>query len=265
MAALATRTRKMPQPRERLFERWRALGRVHQWSEPEVERLLRTTYPRRCFPTELAGARADALKQLTDQDSHFAERDLVRSLAEACQGRGLGAQDILALDLSLHRSGSVLPVGCRRGETRFSTPDMLALERKLFELADHIRKAERFDPPVAMPLKEGVQGGLSLSDEQMAVITHLTRSTGGLHLVAGMAGTGKTVNGGCRKGWRFMGRAFRPRQPPSLRKAVGLPPRPFTAFCGGFNMEPSPWVRGRWLWWTRRRWWGHDNSMTCFW
>lgn len=193
LAVFATRTRKVHVPRERLFERWHALGRVHQWSGPEVELLLQARFPAREPASESASARSDALRELTDHDSHFPERNLVRALAEACQGRGLGARAVLSLNEELQGTGRVVPVGWRRGETQLSTPEMLDLERDLIQVAAQLRLAERPGRSGHLPCPVSDQDTPELSREQGAVIEQLTHSQGGLHLVAGLAGTGKTL------------------------------------------------------------------------
>lgn len=190
--AFATRATKVAIEREALFEQWRQVGRDHGWSTPELEALITSPRILRIPNAERQATRAQALKRLTDFDSHFALRDLTRALAEEAQGRGLGAQEIHQLRDCLFQDHQILPVGYRNHETRYSTPEMLQLERQFLGAARRLHgRSVALTPEssaeVPMPVHHR-----DLTREQSDLVRAVTGSMGGLHLISGWAGTGKT-------------------------------------------------------------------------
>lgn len=193
MVAFETRKTKVAVNRDQLFEEWRRVGLRHGWSEREVALLLHAPLTPRSVEREQAGAKTGALSSLTFHDSHFALRDLVRALGDEAQGRGLGASAVYAMRDALLEGRHVLPVGNRERETRFTTPEMLRMEKALLDTARDLRNqgaTEETSTPLSNALDTARQ---SLSAEQLQVVREVTKALGGLHLVVGMAGTGKTT------------------------------------------------------------------------
>lgn len=194
IAAFATRTRKTHIPRAELFENWQAIGRAHHWTRRNVELLVGAPFPGRNRSQEITQAGRKALEALTDHESHFSLRQLTQAVAEEAQGRGLGAQDIHHIREALVRSGQAIRVGERRREGQFSTPEMIAIERELLEAAARLKSAETCIPGIDAIIDDVVSRHPELSAEQRQAVLAVTQSFGGLQLISGMAGTGKTFS-----------------------------------------------------------------------
>ncbi|MFO1459311.1 MAG: MobF family relaxase [Verrucomicrobiota bacterium] len=193
MVAFETRKAKVAVDRDQLFEEWRRIGLQHGWSGREVSLLLHAPLASRAFEREREGAKIGALSALTFHDSHFSLRDLTRALGDEAQGRGISAREVYSLRDALLVTRHVLPVGIRERETRFTTPEMLRMEKALLITARQLRQQHgaevAFTPKrVALEIQRH-----ELSAEQTQVVREVTKAWGGLHLVVGMAGTGKTT------------------------------------------------------------------------
>src|SRR5688572_6355141 len=127
-AAFDTRASKVMLPRSVLFARWRAIGETHHWSTRQLNLLLHAPFPARNRVQEIEHATQAALQALTQTDSHFSARQLVQNLAEEAQGRGLNADNIMALRQQLLTSPQVVPLQEHLYEPRWTTPEMLAME-----------------------------------------------------------------------------------------------------------------------------------------
>jgi len=190
--AFETRSTKVAPDREKLFSQWRSIGLKLGWSTKELSLLLQSQPLCRNIPAERDATVQASLRRVTEFDSHFALRDLTRAIAEEAQGRGLGANEVYALRDQLFQNHQVLPVGFRDRETRYSTPEMLELERAFLSLSRTLH-AEVKSHEGATCGCDGVLARFpSLSDEQRSVVRAVTGTRGGIHLVCGMAGTGKT-------------------------------------------------------------------------
>ncbi len=192
-AALETRTVKVTRSREELFPLWQATGRAHHWSTKELGWLLHAPFPPRHVEREMHEAAPAALLALTTSDSHFARRQLVQALAEAAQGRGLDADCVLQLHRQLLASPAVVSLGPVSAEPCWTTPEMLALEKRVLALADQMRAVERALPMPSEVILKSSSISPRLSDEQVAALCHVTGAEHGLRIVSGMAGTGKST------------------------------------------------------------------------
>ncbi|HAB15185.1 MAG TPA: hypothetical protein DCE44_01925, partial [Verrucomicrobiales bacterium] len=190
--AFETRATKVVIDREKLLGQWRKIGLGHSWSSEQLAILLRAPLAPRDVQREREATANTALKRVTEFDSHFAQRDLTRALAEEAQGRGLGACEVYALRDQLFQGRQVIPVGFRDRETRYSTPEMLAVEKRMLQVTRDLHGADRPWSSDQANREDVIGRYPSLSQEQGDVVRAVTNSHGGLHLVAGMAGTGKT-------------------------------------------------------------------------
>ncbi|HAB19431.1 MAG TPA: hypothetical protein DCE44_23745 [Verrucomicrobiales bacterium] len=188
--AFETRSTKVQIDREQLFSKWQTVGRALGWSTEELKKLLQVSHRPRDVTRERTDTAQIALHKATEFDSHFARRDLVRALAEEAQGRGIGARGVYQLRDQLFQAGQIVPVGYRNHETRYSTPEMLEIERKFLQAAKTLHEQERAQAHT--PHDEIFARYPTLSGEQREVVRWVTESMGGLQLVSGMAGTGKT-------------------------------------------------------------------------
>ncbi len=204
--AFETRARKVARPREELFAEWQQVGRDHHWSTRELSWLLETPFRPRDLTVERRVTSDTALDRLTLHESHFAIRDLTRAIAEEAQGRGLDAADVRKLRDALLRSRRLIPLGEYRREERFTTQEVLQAEKQLLATAAGLRQAESpiANPPWITDLV--LDQHPTLSSEQRTAIESVTASRGGIQLVSGMAGTGKSFAFGvAREIWEIQG------------------------------------------------------------
>lgn len=205
IANFATRQQKEFRPREELFAEWQRIGRDHHWTTKELSWLLNAKFPARDAATEQSSAAAEAVTKLTTHESHFSRRQIVQAMAECCQGRGLNAATALQLSHDLLRSPEIVPLSQFRGEPQFTTREILALERQIIARAASM--VLRQTPCDGEPVQQAMKRHPMLSVEQRQALQHLCLTSGGLLLVQGMAGTGKsTLFAAAREAWHAQGR-----------------------------------------------------------
>src|SRR5262249_29645432 len=89
----------------------------------------------------------------------------------------------------------------------WTTPAMLAMERHVLQVAQTIHQAERPVRDAEAILARVLPSHLHLSEEQQRALRHVTETAGGLRVVSGMAGTGKsTLFAAAREVWLHQGR-----------------------------------------------------------
>jgi conjugative relaxase-like TrwC/TraI family protein len=187
VAALATRSVKGHVAREELFTEWHLIGMERGFSLLEVRALLAGQKVSRDIEQEKREAVKAAVIAITDKESHFSERDLVRMTAEEGQGRGLGADAVRsAVRETLTLTNDIIALGRVNGELRYTTREMLEIEGRLLSAVEASRTKQ-------FRLTEDVLIKASLSDEQKHALFYITETDGGVKVVAGMAGTGKTT------------------------------------------------------------------------
>ncbi len=202
MAALDTRPDKEALPRDELFPRWRNVGQQHHWGLQEIDWIRNHPHPARNLEIERAMAGPVALHAVTINESHFASRHLIQALAEEGQGRGLNADAVLEMHAALLNSPNVVLLRDVAGEPQWTTPEMLAIETHALQLANamHARERQLLE---ALPTEPRADG---LSAEQQAALRHVTSAIGGIRIISGMAGTGKsTVFRTAREVWASQG------------------------------------------------------------
>lgn len=190
LAALATRPDKVFLPRSDLYERWRGEAAEFDFSNTKVATLDQMTRER--SGEELGVAIGAALSRLTLHQSHFSEREFLRFAAEEAQGRGVGARDVRAgVAAILNSSTEIVCLGELRGETRYTTREILELEAALLSLAKDAGRDTSHTLPMGV-VSQVLAGRPTITGEQAAALLHVTRAPGAVKVVTGMAGTGKT-------------------------------------------------------------------------
>lgn len=192
MAALNTRHVKQHIAREELFEEWNTKGREMGWGSEQAQTLLKEGPFLHDNSPRVAKAIAvkEALEDITNHQSYFSERDLVRKVAEQAQGRGIGAVDVLAATQD-YLSEKAVPL--RNGDQLFfTTPEMLELEKDMLSRAENSRTRTQHQA-VDLVVNQAIKDNPHLRQEQKAAIEHITRGKGSIAAVSGMAGTGKTT------------------------------------------------------------------------
>jgi len=196
VATLATRPRKEHVSREELFATWQETGRAMGWGQEEADYFVRRARaPERAAAFEKSVALERAMERVTEQQSYFTERDFLRCVAEEAQGRGFGADTVLAIGRThLAVSREIVALGTHKAEAIYSTREMMALERSLLDGA--ARSKEQHPPGVSERTLDGVIATRRspLSEEHAAALRHITDGEAGrIRVVSGLAGTGKTT------------------------------------------------------------------------
>ncbi|MGH8132690.1 MAG: Ti-type conjugative transfer relaxase TraA [Steroidobacteraceae bacterium] len=141
-----------------------------------------------------------ALKAITHHQATFTERDIARFL----HTRTEGAEQFQAVFLKVTTSRELVALGRdEQGAMRYTTQEMLGLERELLERGERLASLRAH--VVSDAHREQVLIESPLSAEQRAALEHVTAGTD-LALVVGVAGAGKSTMLGCaRHAWEAEG------------------------------------------------------------
>ncbi|MDQ3913769.1 MAG: relaxase domain-containing protein [Actinomycetota bacterium] len=223
VAALATRQAKdYGVSPEQLLPEWKERAERLGLSSEDLAATLERTEFRRVNDVEQARLERDlaAPEGLTAQASTFSRREAIQGVCgqlgsgsavadvEAMADRFLVSDDVVPLDgagpLGRFRL-SDSPIAAGTQESRYSTVEMLATERRVIECA----VARRLDQvAVVRPavLSAALGERPSLHPDQAAMVARLATSGAGVELVVGKAGTGKTYAlGAAREAWEASG------------------------------------------------------------
>jgi len=244
VAALSTRGVKGHAARSELVSEWRTAGSSHGFGPPEIEALLGQPVPR--DPVSQRQAVVDtAIGRVTAQQSHFSRQQLLRAVAEEAQGCGLGADEVLAsVTTTLSHSPEIVMLGSVRGEARYTTQEMIELERRM------LAEARAFQPDRTHLVSERVVHAAldrrpTVTEEQAAALRHMTLREGSLQLVTGMAGAGKTyLLQAARESWqeagfRVVGAALSGKAADGLEREAGIPSRTLAKCLRDLAADPS--------------------------
>ncbi len=145
-----------------------------------------------------------ALQALTQQQSTFTRADLARLVHRHSDG----AAQFAAIMAKVEAAAELVTVGQDpRGRARYSTREMLAIERRMEAAA--LDLSRRTTHAVAAERRRTMLGGSTLGAEQRLAFGHVTRSRD-LAVVVGFAGTGKsTMLGAARPAWETEGYTVR--------------------------------------------------------
>ncbi|MDA0167526.1 relaxase domain-containing protein [Solirubrobacter taibaiensis] len=263
-AALATRKVKDSRVNaDALAAEWRSRAAELGFGQPEIELIVGRARERRVDEEDwaraerhLAGAngltrraatfgRGEVLQQLCEtlpRGAHVDAQTLERRSEQFLKGYAVPLipdEEARASGEGLRRrDGRLMPAGSER--LRYSTPEHLALERRLVEDAVRVR-----DTAVGVASDETVERVLAsrptLSTEQRRVIESLCRGGHGVAVVAGRAGTGKTFAlGAAREAWQttghpVLGVSIARRAADELREGAGIRSTSVAALLGDLD------------------------------
>jgi conjugative relaxase-like TrwC/TraI family protein len=200
-AALATRKAKDHTESEESFYQRAARGLAeHGVGRTELRQVCHGGRAQTCPLSPAARTRLlDELAGpagLTAQASTFARRDVLDAMAKrlpvsASAERALVELEELADEFLA--SERAVPVTVDRGleERRYSTPELLALERGLVEQAER-RATEGALVVAEQHVRAALAARDGLDDDQAAMVRQVTQDGAGISLVVGYAGSGKT-------------------------------------------------------------------------
>jgi Ti-type conjugative transfer relaxase TraA len=216
-----------------LREQWRTRAAALDLGPEAINAFIDRHRPRPARQPDLAAAGDDltAPGSLTQQASTFDRRDVLRAWATAHRD-GADVQRLERLTdrwLTSDRAVRLEDDGPRNhlGGARYSTPEMLALERRLIADAAERRRAgvARVAPTAATA---ALDTRSDLSGEQAAMAARLTTSGQGVEVVRAAAGTGKThALAAARELWeahdvRVFGTALSARAALELENLAGI-------------------------------------------
>jgi len=146
-----------------------------------------------------------ALDALTRQHSTFTRQNLARFVNRHTDG----AEQFGTVMAKVEAAPELVRLGVDgRGRDRFSTREMVAAEQRMEGAAAGLAGNRRhgvLDPLVSTALGAAERRGMELGAEQRDAVRHVTRE-GGLALVVGYAGTGKSAMlGVAREAWEAAG------------------------------------------------------------
>lgn len=221
IAALDTRHVKGHMAREELFQIWQQVGTAFGYQPPQPRFVSRNN------AAVAVALQQAALEGLMYRNSTFIERDMLRQMAEAAPGTGIGVDDIQQAVTQSLRSDQIVCLGRVGEETRYTTRELLALEQTMLarvkasrnndshRVSDHSLAAvfERFP---------------TLKPEQIAAVRHITKSQGTIMVAEGLAGTGKTYMLNVARaaweqaGYRVHGAALAAKAADGLEEGAGI-------------------------------------------
>ncbi|MCK4659383.1 MAG: relaxase domain-containing protein [Phycisphaerae bacterium] len=139
-ATLKTRqVKRIVPPRKELFRFWRKEGEEYGLTEKQVTALLGNAVeqdPER----EFRRAFNVAVEVITDQQSHFSEKELLLHTAVATLGRGCDTRILRGrVKHEIEHSPNIVKLGEHKHEMQYTTADMLSVEKHLLECADRTR------------------------------------------------------------------------------------------------------------------------------
>ena len=141
-----------------------------------------------------------ALTALTYSQATFTERDLARYLNTKTDG----AEQFQAVFLKVKTADELVVLGKdERGETRYTTLEMLRRERSLLDRGERLARSQGHE--VSAAHREQVLADGRLSTEQREAFEHVTGGAD-LSVVVGVAGAGKsTMLESARRAWEAQG------------------------------------------------------------
>lgn len=235
-ATLETRAQKTHAPRAALFEQWRQVGREYGWSPGPV--LSKAAGRDRPGDVErLRGEIAELIQEMTWGASVFTEREIVQHAAVLAQGRGLTAAQVLStVRAHLREAEPVVALGTLNDERFYTTKEVLDIEKRLLGAVEASRgvKGHTARESTHDRVMRGIdrvrarQGEAPLSAEQREAIAYVTGAEGGIKVVDGLAGTGKTTMLSAaravweKEGYRVVGAALSGKAAQNLQDGSGI-------------------------------------------
>jgi conjugative relaxase-like TrwC/TraI family protein len=236
-----------------LFAQWRARAEAAGLTGEAVRSLLVRRPPAAPFqPTlEILAAQLGA-DGLTAQAATFSRRDVVRRLCALAGDGATPAQLEAWADAVVTNGALVQELGSKTEdrrpretpdmEPRLSTPEMIAIERRMLSTAA-ARRGQASGAVEEKTLRAVLQERPTLSAEQVALVEAVCRGPDGVLCVEGVAGAGKTFAlDACREaleasGHHVVGLALAGRAAQTLAEEAGIPAHTIASALPGLAEE----------------------------
>ncbi len=225
-----TRDRKPVIERDVARADWRARAAEHGLGREQVAGLIDRARP--MLPDERQRAEVAATLAgpagLTERQSTFGRRDLIRALAEAHSG-GAPADwlEALADGFLADHARRVEPALPERGRrAAYTTPELLAVESRLVAIAG---ERDVWLPTASEHVDQALAAHPHLGADQHAAVRHLCGGDGRVVVLEAHAGRGKTAalaalaDAHARAGVRVLGLAWQGEAAQTLQREAGIP------------------------------------------
>lgn len=206
IAALATRKAKGHVSRAELLEIWRETGKAAGVDADKIRNLCAS----KAVKVEAMPDHEDLLRSLTQSASTFTPMQLQAKIAVEAQGK-LDAAGIEAYTKALLKDPELVHLVAvnQRQDKRAGTTEIRYTSREMLELEQGILDqaiARRDEQHHRVGIAAAIAARPTISDEQKTALAHIAQETGGVAVIEGMAGTGKSyLMGAAREAWEAGG------------------------------------------------------------
>lgn len=227
--AYQTRQKKQPTAtRSQLMAQWQETSRQYGFGLKQVQKLIQAPLERTVIGQKWQEWRTlrEAATNVVRHQSHFTRRDLVRSIAEAAQTRGLNGEDVLRLTDKYLTSRQIITLGLVERDERFANKRLYKLEKQLLA---QVRKLEahRTTFRVSTRYVRAAAANHRLTNEQVQALQSITNK-GQIKVLKGLSGTGKThtLAAACQvwesQSYEVLGISLSGRQAERLAEQTGM-------------------------------------------
>ncbi|MHB1765840.1 MAG: MobF family relaxase [Gammaproteobacteria bacterium] len=193
VAALDTRKAKEVLEPEVLKEQWTGIAAEYGISGETLPALRSAEME----STPVSIDHPELFRTLTAMEAVFQEQDLFRIAGVACSQVGRGLDFVQKEVEALKRDPELVKLRGKDGAIYYTTREMLALEQEIQSLA-RAGKEDARHVLEAASVRSGIaryefEKGFKLSAEQLVAIDYLTTRAGGIQILEGHAGAGKST------------------------------------------------------------------------
>ena len=226
-----------------LFVDWASRADALGFGRADVEARCRPA--RQTHDPARASAHASARElsaELTEHDSSFDRRQVLQALAARAE-TGERVETLEAHADGFLAGRAVVPLGVGRFGLRYTTPELLTIEEDLLSrvLARRDERAGIVDDVYATLCEHP-----TFSDEQARMVRAITTDGGGVSVVIGAAGSGKTFalaaghTAWSREGYSVIGCALAARAARQLQTDSGIPSATLDALLCDLDRPDTP-------------------------
>lgn len=189
------------------------------------------------------GAIKATITHLSNDQSNFTYRDILRGVAERTQTLGYSPQEIAnKVEQSLSRSQSIIQLHDKKGELRYTTKKIWQAEQAMISSVEKLqnrRGAQAKESKIlsSIRLKPG------MDQEQVDAVRALTTQDGSIRLLHGIAGSGKSYTlDAVRKafessGYKVLGGAISGIAKENLADGANIESRTVASYLYSFSKE----------------------------
>ena len=195
---LTTRSTKNKISRPELMKEWRAIGKEHGWSTPELYEILGKSEAQPDFIRENQATLAaiEGVEELMKDRSYFREMDALKLTCWHSQGRGVSADEALKATQAVLEQDDIVQLTEINGEKFFTTKEHLELEQEMIRNVQELKEGARLN--ISEEAREKAyqaaeEAGTPLTEEQQKAAEHILDGAGKISTIIGDAGTGKTT------------------------------------------------------------------------